>query len=158
MQKNIRKYVQTGALTLLLGASACNKASTSTSAVTQPIQPVSQVVLEDTLKQKGVYQGTQTSKIDSQYKVVSTTGDEKYYVMNDHLVSSSRKPKDKEKALIYWRAKFRGCAYRETPLTNESLGGHEQPMLELACDSQGVGVVYDPSHESVKRVFNYEAK
>jgi hypothetical protein len=164
MQKNISKHLIPGAVTLLLlCASACSQqkpAITTGSNVLVPnkMEALSKDALVDSLKQKGTFKGVQTSQIDGQYEIVSTTTNENYFVKANRLVSSSRKPRTKEKSLIYWRMQFRGKAYRERNLTSESVEGHERPMLELACDTLGTGVVYDPSHEEVKRVFYYEAK
>jgi hypothetical protein len=168
MQKNIHKIkLGTAMLILLVGATACSHStssgksgSVSANPVTKvsPIPAVTQDTLVNSLKDKGTLVGVQTSTIDSQYDVVSTTGDEKFYIKGGRLVSNSRRPLKGEKSLIYWRTQFRGRPYRETALTQEAIAGHERPLLEFACDSIGTGVIYDPSHEEVKRVFNYEAK
>jgi hypothetical protein len=163
MQKNIRKLNGSiWAIAALLILESCTKQGLVTtgpeSLVANRFPPTSKVALIETLKAKDNFQGVQTSELDGQYEVVSTHGDEKFYIKGDRLVSNSRKPTDHERALIYWRGKFKGKAYREKILTDEAIQGHERPLLELACDSLGTGVIYDPSHEEVKRVFYYEAK
>ncbi len=149
---------------LLSVLSACSaKVSTSGPTSSQKIVPdepppaVSKVELIDQLKQKGNFLGVQTSEIDSSYQVVTTTEDEKYFLTGDKLVSSSRRPKEDELSLMYWRNFFKGKIYRETELKHENQG-HGQPHIRLTCDSLGQGVLYDPAHERVTRVFYYGKK
>ena len=150
------------AFLLIIGLSSCSHSNsiTSGSGTFPPnsVPAISKAALIDSLKLKGNFQGVQTSRIDGRYEVVTTQQDEKYFIKNDRLVSNSRKPNPQEKSLIYWRGKFRGKAYRETPLANEAILGHERPLLEIACDKLGMGVIYDPTREEVKRVFYYGSK
>ena|GEM_PF-2646145 len=114
--------------------------------------------LVSNLKQQGVFDSVQTSSIDRDFQIVSTSHDEQYFIKDGVVVSSSRKPNDRESALLYWRYQFKGKSYREKSVEGASIEGHGQALRELACDSLGMGVVYQPSGDRVTRVFYYEKK
>ena len=109
------------------------------------------------LKSEGTLLGVQTSQLDRNYEVVSTINDDQYFIKGDRVVSSSRRPKAKERALIYWRNIFKGHLYEENEASTD-LHGHSRPLLQLSCDSLGQGVLYDPNQERVIRIFYYEKK
>lgn len=110
------------------------------------------------LKQQGVFDSVQTSKIDGNFEVVSTKVGDDYFVKDGVVVSSSRLARKNEQTLIYWRYRFKGKPYHESKVNEMGSLGHGQAMLQLQCDSLGIGVVYQPSNEKVTRVFYYEAK
>jgi hypothetical protein len=110
------------------------------------------------LNSKKTVTGVQTSLIDTQYEVVTTASDEKYFLKDHRVVSSSRRPKSLEQRLMYWRVYFQGHLYREEVIPGHDRRAHSLPFRQLACDSLGMGVLYDPNIEQVMRVFYYGKK
>jgi hypothetical protein len=110
------------------------------------------------LEKQGDLEGVQTSSIDRGYEVVSSKSETQYFVKDGRVVSYMREPKTDESKIIYWRYRFKDQLYRETDLPRDGQLGHRLPLRQLACDSLGMGVVYDPNSETVKRVFHYEQK
>lgn len=110
------------------------------------------------LEKQGQLEGVQTSSIDRGYEVVSSKSDTQYFVRDGKVVSYIREPKADESKIVYWRYRFKNHLYRDTDLPRDGQLGHRLPLRQLACDSLGLGVVYDPNSETVKRVFHYEQK
>lgn len=121
------------------------------------------------LQQDGVLEGMQTSTLDRSYEIAVTNTSTQYFIKDGKVVSMIRDPRGDEAKLIYWRYKFQGKLYRETDMLSDGLMGHQLPLRQIACDdcsvfeagkspasSNGVGVIYDPSSEQVKRVFYYD--
>ena len=108
------------------------------------------------LKARGQLKEVQTSRLNPGYEVVSAQDDSSYFIQGHKVVSAIRSPKHHEQKLMYWRMAFMGRAYREIQLKAQVLRpGHEPPVIELACDSLGQGVLYDPAKGRVTRVFYY---
>jgi hypothetical protein len=145
-------------LGLLLLATACSQQSKTVAGQAMSVPKQTKAELVAQLKDQGVFDAVQTSTIDRNFEVVKTTTDDDFFIKDNIVVSSSRKPKPRERSLLYWRYQFKGKGYREAKVDDSSLEGHTQPLKQLACDELGMGVVFDPSIEQVTRVFYYEAK
>ncbi|MBS1959577.1 MAG: hypothetical protein JST80_08915 [Bdellovibrionales bacterium] len=122
------------------------------------------------LQQDGVLEGVQTSSIDRTYEIAVTNTSTRYFIKDNKVVSMIRNPQGDETKLIYWRYKFQGKLYRDVEMLSDGLMGHRLPLRQIACDDcsvaeagkapdsgNGVGVIYDPSSEQVKRVFYYDS-
>lgn len=108
------------------------------------------------LQSQDAFQGIQTSLVDSEYEQTIRGGDETYIFQDGRVISKIRNARKEERALIYWREKFKGKLYRERTLKNQkAVHGHQKAWLEFACDSAGTGVIFDPVREQVVKVFYY---
>jgi hypothetical protein len=88
-------------------------------------------------------------------KVLHYSDDEKYQIKGDIVTSAFKTPKGDQKTLIYWKHEFKNCQTRNQKLPrNETT--HEMPEWELACDEQGLRVIYTEGSEFVSRIVEYE--
>jgi len=139
----------------LVAASGCSRTAQTTDSFETKIKQNPETLISS-LKSRGVFAGVQTSSLNRNYEVVSSTEDANYFVVNHQVVSSSRPPKRHELSLMYWRNRFSGCAYHETESDRESRQvGHEARVIQLACNERGMGVLYDTGLGRITRVFYY---
>lgn len=90
-------------------------------------------------------------------KILHYSPDEKYQVKGDVVTNGFKAPRGDQKTLIYWKHQFRECQTRHQKLSTKTTG-HELPEFELACDEQGISVVYTEGSEFVSRINEYEKK
>lgn len=83
-------------------------------------------------------------------EILQYEGEQKYQVQNDLVVAGFRNPLKEEKALLYWRHKFKDCKTEFTELTETKT--HLKPEKQLRCASLGINVIYDPNTDQVTRI------
>jgi hypothetical protein len=79
---------------------------------------------------------------------------EKFQIKNDVVTHGFKDPKGDEKALIFWKHKFKDCV-TTTKKIKESKG-HEVAEYELKCSSEGLTVIFSEGSEFVSRVVEHE--
>jgi hypothetical protein len=150
------KFIYLGLI--LLAASCSRQSRVENFEQASVINRTAQTDLIAQLKKNALFESVQTSTIDRDFKVIKSASGENYFVKDNVVVSSSRLPKaGPERTLLHWRYRFKGKTYREAKVEGPA-DEHTEGLRQLACDSEGMGVVYDPSNEQVTRVFYYEAK
>src|SRR5262249_22375770 len=78
----------------------------------------------------------------------------KYQVKNQVVVSSSRKPKDQERALQFWLHRWKGVTTRYAPMP-ETRDPHGHTLYQLVAPGLGMTVVYDRERDQVEKVVEY---
>ena len=90
-------------------------------------------------------------------KVLLYPGNEKYQLQGDVVTSGFKTPQGDQKTLIYWKHEFKDCLIRNRKI-NRDQTSHEMPEWELACDEQGISVIYTEGSEFISRIVEYEKK
>ncbi len=83
-------------------------------------------------------------------EILKYDGDQKYQVQSDLVVAGFRNPQSEEKALLYWRHKFKDCKTEFTELAETKT--HLKAEKQLRCASLGLSVIYDPNIDQVTRI------
>lgn len=104
----------------------------------------------------GLVLSTQTSYIDSNYEVLQGDLGKRVYLRGNQVVSVSRSPEKNEKHLLYWRYRFSGKRLEEKPIQDAAREGHQASLIQMTCDEAKMGVVFDPTQETVLKVFYYD--
>jgi hypothetical protein len=161
------RFVVLPFLIFSFGLSACTGKAKTSSVVNSSDSKISlnKAELLSELSAPGTTISVKAAALDSSFTEVSTDHEQKFYLKNDRVVSSSRLPTGDETALIYWRYRFERNETRDSlpASTVQSRVPASHPLsimpnsYQLSCDHLGTGVVYDPLREKVERVFFYEA-
>lgn len=81
----------------------------------------------------------------------------KYQIDGDVVSAGFKDPKGDQKTVLYWKHRFKDCATRVSQLS-ESAGSHIAPKVEMACDEEGIKVIYAKDSPFVTRVIEYAKK
>lgn len=77
----------------------------------------------------------------------------KFQVQEGVVVAEMREPVGEEVSLIYWRHQFRDCTTSFNSLGSSD--DHSESLMELACPSMGLKIIYDENIERVIRVVHH---
>ena len=81
---------------------------------------------------------------------------EKFQIQGEVVKYGFKEPKGDEKALLYWKHKFRDCDSTTRKISERK--GHVLPEYELQCPSEGVTVIYTEGSEFISRIVEHEKK
>lgn len=90
-------------------------------------------------------------------KVLIYENDEKYQLKGDVVVNSFKNPIEQERAVIFWKHKFKDCVTSSKSLPRE-ISAHTPEEIELSCAEMGLSVIYTNGSDTVSRVVEYEVK
>lgn len=89
-------------------------------------------------------------------EIFQYSNNESYQVRNEIVTNKFRDPTSDEKALIYWRHKFKDCD--TTDMKIAKVEDHTIPESELKCSKLGLSVIYTEGSGIVSRVVEHEKK
>jgi len=134
-------------LTLIFSAACGDKSSTFKMGKTTRAELVS--VKGDPLKEETIP--------TTDGKVLVYENDEKYQLKGEVVVNSFKTPTGNEKALIFWKHKFKDCLTISRNLPQEP-NVHTPEEIEFSCSEMGLSVIYTSGSDIVSRVVEYEVK
>jgi hypothetical protein len=139
-----RSYMQLLAYFSLLFLFACGKAG--------PIH-FGHTTVQELLQIKGEPQERQIIPVKDG-SVLIYSHDEKYQVQADVVTNAFTTPTGDQASLLYWKHRFKDCStrWRKLPQSEQE---HLPSEMELACDEQGISVIYLDNSPFVSRVIEY---
>lgn len=79
---------------------------------------------------------------------------QKYQLKGEVVVTSFSDPSPDERALIFWKHKFKDCDTRVKKIS-ETVDAHTPSEYELSCPAMGKSVIYTAGSPFVTRVLEY---
>jgi hypothetical protein len=67
-------------------------------------------------------------------------------------------PTGDEKLVMWWKHKFKSCAFLKLTTLPQDPKAHTQPEVEMACPEEGISVIYTQGSDTISRVVEYEKK
>lgn len=99
--------------------------------------------------------GEQPATENQPQQVLLYPENQKFQIEGKVVTAGFRDPTEEERALLYWRHRFRNEETTFTAVSSAGASTHLAPEMQLRCLSQGITIIYDPNQDAVTRVVEH---
>jgi hypothetical protein len=144
-----KKIMSTSVFLGLLLLSACGGKQSS--------MKMGETTRADVISQKGEPLSEETPPVKDA-TIMNYENGEKIQLKGDIVTNRFTNPSGDEKLVMWWKHKFKSCAFLKSTTLAQDPKSHTPPEIEMACPEQGLSVIYVQGSDIVSRVVENEKK
>lgn len=111
----------------------------------------------DLVAEKGEYLSEEKTPVKNN-TIIKYKNNESFQLRGDVVTNHFTDPSGDEKLVIWWKHKFKSCAFLKLTTLAQDPKSHTPPEIEMACPEQGLSVIYTQGSDLISRVVENEKK